>query len=83
MPSRRSSNTRGNRYLTLIVQVPTGLNNQAKELLKQFDSATGDSLNYVARHEKDAAKENAKGKKKKGMFKENVQIVPYKIRRDR
>ena len=35
------------------------------ELLKQFDAATGDSLNYVARHENDAAKENAKGKKKR------------------
>lgn len=69
VPSLRNANTRGDQYVTLIVQVPTGLNNQAKELLKQFDSATGDSLNYVARHEKDAAKENAKGKKKKGMFK--------------
>ena len=69
VPSLRNSNTRGDQYVTLIVQVPTGLNNQAKELLRQFDSVTGDSLNYVAKHEGDAAKENAKGKKKKGMFK--------------
>ena len=69
VPSLRNSNTRGDQYVTLIVQVPTGLNNQAKELLRQFDAVTGDSLNYVARHENDAAKENAKGKKKKGMFK--------------
>ncbi|MCR5773966.1 MAG: molecular chaperone DnaJ [Lachnospiraceae bacterium] len=69
VPSLRNSNTRGDQYVTLIVQVPTGLNNQAKDLLRQFDSVTGDSLNYVAKHEGDAAKENAKGKKKKGMFK--------------
>ena len=69
VPSLRNANTRGDQYVTLIVQVPTGLNNQAKDLLKQFDAVTGDSLNYVARHENDAAKENAKGKKKKGMFK--------------
>ena len=69
VPSLRNANTRGDQYVTLIVQVPTGLSGSAKELLKQFDAATGDSLNYVARHENDAAKENAKGKKKKGMFK--------------
>lgn len=69
VPSLRNVGTRGDQYVTLIVQVPTGLNNQAKDLLRQFDAATGDSLNYVAKHEGDAAKENAKGKKKKGMFK--------------
>ena len=69
VPSLRNSAIRGDQYVTLIVQVPTGLNGQAKDILRQFDALTGDSLNYVARHENDAAKENARGKKKKGMFK--------------
>ena len=30
--------------MTLTVQVPTGLNAEAKNLLKQFDKLTGDSL---------------------------------------
>lgn len=69
VPSLRNADSRGDQYVTLIVQVPTGLSGAAKDLLKQFDAETGDSLNYVSKHEGDAAKENAKGKKKKGLFK--------------
>ncbi len=44
VPSLRNANIRGDQYVTLVVQVPTGLNAEAKELLRQFDAQTGDSL---------------------------------------
>lgn len=44
IPSLRNKNVRGDHYVTLIVSTPTGLNKEAKELLRQFDSLTGGSL---------------------------------------
>lgn len=44
VPSLRNSNVRGDQYVTLVVQVPTGLNSTAKDLLRQFDAETGNSL---------------------------------------
>lgn len=44
VPSLRNSNIRGDQYVTLVVQVPTGLNSTAKDLLRQFDAQTGNSL---------------------------------------
>ncbi len=44
VPSLRSQNVRGDHYVTLVVQVPTGLNHEAKEALKKFDEATGNTL---------------------------------------
>ena len=44
VPSLRNSNVRGDQYVTLVVQVPTGLNSTAKDLLRQFDAQTGNSL---------------------------------------
>ena len=44
VPSLRNSNVRGDQYVTLVVQVPTGLNAAAKDLLRQFDEQTGGSL---------------------------------------
>lgn len=45
VPSLRNKNVRGDHYVTLIVQVPTGLGEKAKQLLREFDYETGDSLN--------------------------------------
>ena len=45
VPSLRNKSVRGDHYVTLVVQVPTKLNNEAKEALKAFDAATGNSLN--------------------------------------
>ena len=45
VPSWRNKDVRGDHYVTLVVQVPDKLNHEAKELLKQFDAVTGDSLN--------------------------------------
>ena len=41
VPSLRDKNVRGDHYVTLIVQVPTKLNSEQKELLKKFDEAMG------------------------------------------
>ncbi len=45
VPSWRNKDVRGDHYITLVVQVPDKLSHEAKELLKQFDALTGDSLN--------------------------------------
>ena len=44
VPSLRNKEVRGDHYVTLVVQTPTGLSSEAKELLRQFDEATGGSL---------------------------------------
>lgn len=35
----RNKQVRGDHYVTLVVQIPTKLNNEQKELLRKFDSA--------------------------------------------
>lgn len=44
VPSLRNKNVRGDQYVTLVVQVPTRLNEEAKEALRKFDEATDNSL---------------------------------------
>ena len=44
IPSLRNSSIRGDHYVTLVVQVPTGLNDEAKEALRRFDEASNQSL---------------------------------------
>jgi len=41
VPSLRNKSVRGDHYVTLVVQVPTKLNEQAKEALRVFDEACG------------------------------------------
>ena len=41
VPSLRNKNIRGDQYVTLVVQVPTNLNEEAKEALRRFDEACG------------------------------------------
>ena len=60
VPSLRNKNIRGDHYITLVVQVPTNLNEDAKEALRKFDEACGnrpsseknDSLEKTEKHEK-------------------------------
>ncbi len=47
VPSWRNRDVRGDHYVTLVVQVPDRLKPEAKELLRQFDEMTGNSLNAV------------------------------------
>lgn len=39
VPSLRNKNVRGDHYVTLVVQVPTNLTSEQKELLRKFDDA--------------------------------------------
>ena len=59
IPSLRNSNVRGDHYVTLVVQVPTSLSEEAKEALRKFDDASGQSLK-----KQDGAVGNARHKKK-------------------
>jgi molecular chaperone DnaJ len=43
VPSLRNKNVRGDHYVTLVVQVPTGLSKEAKEALRKFDELTGNT----------------------------------------
>ena len=58
--------------MTLVVETPTKLSAEAKDLLKKFDEVTGNSLNAVKNHTEKESKENKESKdskKKKGFFK--------------
>lgn len=69
VPSLRNKDIRGDQYVTLIVQTPTDISREAKDLLRKFDELTGDSLKeaekYIANKDKD---EKEPKKKKKGFF---------------
>ena len=43
--SLRNKSVRGDHYVTLVVQVSTKMNEEAKRALREFDMATGNSLN--------------------------------------
>lgn len=69
IPSLRNKAVRGDHYVTLVVKVPEKLNDEQKELLRQFDAACGNSVAEGASHEKGS------GKEKKGFgekIKENI-----------
>ncbi|MBP5310530.1 MAG: molecular chaperone DnaJ, partial [Lachnospiraceae bacterium] len=57
-------NTRGDHYVTLVVQVPEKLSHEAKELLRKFDEATSDSLNAAKKYTDSKAGNETKKKKK-------------------
>lgn len=60
VPSLRNKQIRGDHYVTLVVQVPEKLNEEAKEALRKFDMATGNTLNQD--------KDGAEKPKKKGFM---------------
>ncbi|MCR4961458.1 MAG: molecular chaperone DnaJ [Lachnospiraceae bacterium] len=62
LPSTRYKDVRGDHYVTLVIQTPDKLSHEAKELLKQFDALTGDSLNAAKRAENVASEEGSKKK---------------------
>ena len=70
MPTLRNKEVRGDHYVTLVIQTPDKLSNEAKELLRQFDAAAGDSLNATKRafesQENGDAKENKESGKESG-----------------
>ncbi len=60
VPSLRNKQVRGDQYVTLVVQVPDRLNEKQKELLREFDAITGDTLHLD--EGEDARKEKPKKK---------------------
>ena len=63
VPSLRNKNVRGDHYVTLVVQVPTGLSEEAKEALCRFDAACGNRP-----QDENSGKQEKGGKKKKGFM---------------
>ncbi len=62
VPSLRNKTVRGDHYVTLIVNTPTGLSKEAKDALKRFDELTGGSLT------KEGGAATAGKEKKKGFM---------------
>ena len=60
VPSWRNKDVRGDHYVTLVVQVPTNLNEEAKEALRKFDEACG---NRPAGGTSDGSEKSEKKKK--------------------
>ncbi|MBO6214410.1 MAG: molecular chaperone DnaJ, partial [Lachnospiraceae bacterium] len=58
----------GDHYVTLVVQVPTGLNSKAKEALKAFDEACGNTLKPGGTQVKSEKKKKGFGEKLKESF---------------
>ena len=71
VPSLRNKAIRGDHYVTLVVQVPNKLNEEAKEALRKFDLETGNSLNQST--ESSAPAKEKEKTKKKGIFKEGFE----------
>ena len=66
VPSLRNKDIRGDHYVTLVVQVPDKLSNEAKKLLRKFDQETGNSLEAVKNMEnKNSGSDDKKDKKRK------------------
>ncbi|HIR12654.1 MAG TPA: molecular chaperone DnaJ [Candidatus Choladousia intestinavium] len=62
VPSLRNKNVRGDHYVTLVIQVPTKMNEAAKQALRDFDMETGNSLGRAGgKTEKKAEKPKKKG----------------------
>ncbi|WP_072525163.1 molecular chaperone DnaJ [Clostridium sp. Marseille-P3244] len=62
VPSLRNAQVRGDHYVTLVIQTPERLSQEAKEALRRFDELSGNTL-----HQEDAG-EKAEKKKKKGFM---------------
>lgn len=66
VPSLRNKSIRGDQYVTLVVQVPTKMNGEQKELLKKFDEAMyGKPETKEENGEPSEKKKGRFGKKKK------------------
>ncbi len=68
VPTLRNKDVRGDHYVTLVVQVPDKLSKEAKDLLKEFDEKTGDSLHAADNVTADRDGSDGDGGKKKGGF---------------
>ena len=72
VPSLRNKSVRGDHYVDLVVQTPTGLSADAKEALRQFDALTGDSLNRTGAQDGAGSSDKQEKPKKKKGFMDNI-----------
>lgn len=73
VPSLRNKSIRGDHYVTLVVEVPTKLSEEAKEALRSYDRLSGNSLNQESSSQ--AKTQTQEKPKKKGFMdklKENI-----------
>lgn len=70
VPSLRNKNVRGDHYVTLVVQVPTKLSEEAKEALRKFDEACGNTSDKKSGSEKSEKKKKSFMEKIKETFEE-------------
>ena len=71
VPSLHNKNVRGDQYVTLIVQTPTGLSAEAKEALREFDAACGNRDGADNGREKEGKKKKTFREKMKEKFEED------------
>lgn len=64
VPTLRNKDVRGDHYVTLVVQVPTKLTNEQRELLTKFDEAMTGVINHTSNSEVEKEPVKEKGKKK-------------------
>lgn len=72
VPSLRNKSVRGDHYVTLVVQVPTKMNNEQKDLLKEFDKAmygAAEESSEAAEGSEENVGSNGSKPKKKGFGK--------------
>ncbi len=62
VPSVRNPQTRGDQYVTLVIQTPERLSREAKDALRKYDELTGDSL-HAAENAGDDGGKKKRGKK--------------------
>lgn len=64
VPTLRNKQVRGDHYVTLVVQVPTKLTSEQRDLLKQFD----DAMNGIKSEERTLHEEGEERERGKGLF---------------
>lgn len=64
VPTLRNKDVRGDHYVTLVVQVPTKLTNEQRELLTKFNEAMTGVINHTSNSEVEKEPVKEKGKKK-------------------
>ncbi|MCI7812506.1 MAG: molecular chaperone DnaJ [Lachnospiraceae bacterium] len=70
VPSLRNKDVRGDHYVTLVVQVPSKLSEDAKKALREFDMATGNTLNQKKEEKQEKPKKKGFMDKLKEQFEE-------------
>ena len=79
VPSLRNKSVRGDHYVDLVVQTPTGLSADAKEALRQFDALTGDSLNRTGAQDGAGSSDKQEKPKKKKGFMDKIKESGYDV----